>query len=148
MSKWQGFDQRKICPHCGGYETKLSHIGYKSKKSRRIDSILYIILVLNGGILLAVAVSLLLKGLMPPIGSVFSLLFLFGSLLLNKKNRDGLVQLMAPLLDWSDDSEEMQEGALVGYHLYCWHCKHSWQMTVEEWEAAGQNEINNIRKRR
>jgi hypothetical protein len=148
MSNWQGFDQRKICPCCGGYETKLSHIGYRSKKSKRMSSILYIILVLNGGILIAVAVSQLLKGIVPPIGSVITLLFLFGSLLLSKRNRNGLVQMTVPLLDRSDDSEEMQEGALVGYHLYCWNCKHNWQMTVEEWETAGQNEINNIRKRR
>ena len=148
MSNWQGFDQRKICPYCGGYETKLSHLGYRSKKSKRMSSILYIILVLNGGILIAVAVSQLLKGIVPPIGSVITLLFLFGSLLLSKRNRDGLVQMIAPLIDRSNDSEEMQEGALVGYHLYCWNCKNSWQMTVEEWEAAGQKEINNISNRR
>lgn len=148
MSNWQGFDQRKVCPRCGGYETKLSHIGYRSKKFRRMGSILFVILVLNGGILVALAVSRLLKGIMPPIGTVFSLLFLFGSLLLNKKNRDGLVQMMALILDWSDNNEEMQDGTLVGYHLYCWNCKNSWQMTTEEWETEGQKEINNIGNRR
>lgn len=148
MSNWQGFDQRKICPRCGGYETKLSHIRYRSRKSRQMDFILFIILVLVGGILIALAVSQILKGIVPPIGPVLTLLFLLGSMFLSKGNRDRLTQIMEYFLVQSAASEEMEENAHVGYYLYCWSCKHSWQMTVEEWEAAGQNEINNIRKRR
>jgi hypothetical protein len=71
MSKWQDFDQRKICPQCGDYQTRVVS---KQRQSFSSPRLLYS-LMRYIGVALVLIIALLLLSLRPL--NVYELGFLF-----------------------------------------------------------------------
>jgi len=126
MSGWRGFDQRKICPQCGEYQTRVA--AYRSLvrdslwTGRRI------------GLLVVVGLLILLLRLFPTwttvLATSFFVLVLSGVLLLAYR-------------EFSRTSDDAPKSGMLGYKLYCDHCGHKWEMTAAEWDAAGLRELQN-----
>jgi len=61
MSKWQGFDQRKICPNCGDYQTRVTPKQRQSLSSPRV----LFSLIRHIGVAIVLMIALLLLYLRP-----------------------------------------------------------------------------------
>jgi hypothetical protein len=135
MSKWQGFDQRKICPKCGDYQTRVASKQRQSFSSPRdIFSLIRYI-----GVAIVPVIALLLLYLRPL--NVYWLgLFFIGFV--------GLVIFFAYRSIYAGDGEKIDQqshqNSLIGYSLYCRNCAYTWEMTIEEWETSGRKESENF----
>ena len=142
MSQWQGFDQRKICPRCGEYETHLHQI--RQRSAQRILLTL-VGVTLGSSILAGVIVSRLLQGEMPPIGPTVTLLMLAGMFTFNRQLRTTLTEDVEYVLDHIFAKRGLKKdentGQVLGYYLYCTKCEFKWQFSTEEWELAGQQQL-------
>jgi hypothetical protein len=131
MSDWQGFDPRKVCPNCGGYQTSFG----KRERIPASQQTAWIVfaLAVPAFLLLAVfIVMVIVKGAIPDPGRMFGLLLTallgIGTLLFNKDIRRGF------------KASEQDEKPTVVYSLSCSDCGHTWERTVEEWERMAQQE--------
>lgn len=136
MSKWHGFDQRKICPKCGEYQTRVTSKQPQSFSSHRVLFLLMRYIAV--AILPMIALLLLyLRAL-----NVYLLgLFFMGFV--------GLVIFFAYRSIYSGEKEKIvqqsRENNWIGYSLYCRNCGYTWEMTSEEWETAGHQELEELR---
>jgi hypothetical protein len=131
MSDWQGFDPRKVCPNCGGYQTsfgKREHI----PASRQAVWALFALTLLIFLLIAIFVVLVIVKGTVPDAGRMFGLLLTvllgLGTLLFNRDIRRGFKE------------SEQDEKPTVVYSLSCSDCGHRWEMTMEEWEKIAQQE--------
>ena len=130
MSEWQGFDRRKVCPQCGGYQTGFG------KRERTTDSqqgtLALSLVALLALPLLAIFGVLMMRGAVPDPGLIFGLfltiLLGLGVLLFNRDIRRGL------------KASDRDNKSSTVYRLSCDDCGHIWEMTEEEWEATAQQE--------
>ncbi len=135
MSKWQAFDQRKICPKCGDYQTSVT---LKQRQSFSSPRILFLLMRYVGvAIVPMIALLLLYLRLL----NVYLLgIFILGFV--------GLVILFAYRSISSGVGEtidqQSREKNWIGYSLYCRNCDYAWEMTFEEWKIAGQKERENF----
>ena len=135
MSEWQGFDQRKICPKCGDYQTRVTSKQRQSFSSPRVlfSFMRYI------GVAIVPMIALLLLYLRPL--NVYLLgLFFVGFV--------GLVIFFAYRTIYSGEEktidQQSREKNWIGYSLYCRNCGYAWEMTIEEWKTAGRKERENF----
>jgi hypothetical protein len=136
MSTWQDFDQRKICPHCGEYQTQVVS---KQRQSFSSPRLLYSLMSYIGVALVPI-IALLLLSLRPL--NVYVLGFFFVGFV-------GVVIFFAYRTIYSGEGEKIdqqsQKKNLIGYRLYCHKCGYTWEMTTEEWETAGRKEgVNSL----
>lgn len=138
MSEWSGFDQRKVCPQCGDYQTGLGISERKrdpqDKRSMRIILIVAIsitLLLVIFTFIIAVAKEISFKSPQFIVLS-FILFVIVGSgasqtvvMYLNSRYKRNLAD------------EPLQPGERpTFYHLHCRNCGYEWEMTIEEWEQA------------
>lgn len=131
MSKWQGFDQRKICPNCGEYQTRVMP---KERPSFSSSAVRF-------SLLRSIGIAFV------PILALFMLylrtlnIWLLGAVFLGFA---GLVILIAYRSIDSQGTVTMDQQSraknFIGYRLYCRHCGYTWEMTAEEWETAERKE--------
>jgi hypothetical protein len=135
MSTWQGFDERKICPQCGDYQTRVASKQRQSFSSPR----LLFSLMRYIGVALVPILALFILSFRPL--NVYLLGFFFLGFV-------GVVIFLAYRTIYSGEGEKMarqsQEQSLIGYRLYCHNCGYTWEMTTEEWETAGRKERENF----
>lgn len=135
MSKWQGFDQRKICPKCGDYQTRATSKQRQSFASPRVlfSLMRYI------GVAIVPIIALLLLYLRPLNVYLLGLCFL---------GFVGLVIFVAYRSIYSGEGktidQQSPEKSLIGYSLYCRNCGYAWDMTIEEWNTAKRKERENF----
>jgi len=155
MSEWQGFDPRRVCPNCGGYQTGFG-IYKRTTDSPQGALVVLLALALMALPLAAIFILLMLKGAVPDQGRLIGLLLTsllgLGSILFNRDIRKGLKEY-----DWTRwDSlrskpkpskrerliEQMNQehDPSTIYSLSCHDCGHIWEMAAEEWERIGQQE--------
>lgn len=135
MSKWQGFDQRKICPKCGDYQTRISPRQPQPLSSSRV------LFSLRRYIWVAsVPIVVLLLLYLHPLNVFLPGLFFLGFV--------GLVIFIAYRSIYGGKgkttNQQSREKSRIGYSLYCRSCGHAWEMTIEEWQAAGRKERENF----
>ena len=135
MSKWQGFDQRKICPKCGDYQT---HVTPKQHQSFSSPHVLFS-LIRYIGVAIVPMVAILLLYLRPL--NVYLLgLFFIGFVC--------LVIFFAYRSIYSGEEQTIdqqpREKNWIGYSLYCRNCGYAWEMTVDEWKTAERKERENF----
>jgi hypothetical protein len=135
MFKWQGFDQRKICPKCGDYQTRVMSRQQQSFSSPRV----LLSLMRYIGVAIVPMIALLLLYLRPL--NVYLLgLFFLGFV--------GLVIFFAYRSIYSGKGEtidqQSREKNWIGYSLYCRNCDYAWEMTIEEWKTDRQKERENF----
>lgn len=147
MSQWPGFDSRKVCPQCGGYQTRL----WRYKRSpvaapRRLLG-LFFLAFLALLLLLIFFITLIIRHTLPEPYQVISLLFIvlmgLGSILLNHKVQRTLLNLLKRRgreSDLTPDAANLDHPS-VGYGLQCLNCGYKWEKTAEEWEKEGQKEV-------
>lgn len=159
MSEWQGFDQRKVCPNCGGYQTCF----WKHKRTAASPqgALVLLALALMAFPLLAIAIVLMLKGAMPSQGRLIGLLFTgllgLGTFLFNRDMREGLKEYDRTLVDYLRSKprkstkrdlllEEVNQGDAPStiYRLSCRDCGHTWEMTMDEWKKVEQKEREDL----
>jgi hypothetical protein len=143
MSEWQGFDQRKVCPQCGEYQTgfRISErrSGPQDLRSNRITLIIAISLILL--LVVFTVVMAIVKGASFKSPQViilfFSLFIILGSggsrivvTLLNARSNPSL----------ADKPFEPGEHPTY-YRLYCRNCRYEWEMTIDEWDHEAQVEL-------
>jgi hypothetical protein len=135
MSEWQGFDQRKICPKCGDYQTSVAS---KQRQSFSSPHVLFSLMRYIGVAIIPIIVFLLLS-LRPLNVYLLGLVFLVFV---------GLVVYFAYRSIYSSEGEAIDQHSrkknLIGYRLYCRNCGHAWELTIGEWETGGRSEKENI----
>lgn len=135
MSKWQGFDQRKICPQCGDYQTRVMTTERQSLSSRDVRFSLMRSIAVALVPIIAVLV-LYLRQL-----NVYLLGFCFLGFI-------GLVIFLAYRSIGNREAailaRQSRKKNLIGYRLYCRNCGHTWEMSTDEWESAGHTERQNF----
>ena len=138
MSKWQGYDQTRVCPNCGAYPAQMK-IGRRS--SPLIMFVILTAVVVSSSILSVDIISQVLRGSIPRLSTIFFLLSIIGMLLFNKKFKEELVAYSETLLDYINQRQDFsaastdQENEWVVYNLHCQNCGHKWKI----WEKAEKN---------
>jgi hypothetical protein len=131
MTDWQGFDQRKICPNCGGYQTSFGK-RERIPASRQAAWVLFALALLAFLLIAIFIIWVMVKGAIPDPGRMFGLLLTallgVGTLLFNRDIRKGF-----------KDSHQDEQPTIV-YSLSCGECGHTWELTLDEWERLGQQE--------
>jgi Ca2+/Na+ antiporter len=134
MSKWQGFDQRKICPKCGEYQTRVRFIQPEAlfSSSIRFSLVRYLA---AASIPIIVLYLYYLHWLNVYLISFCALGFL------------GLAIFFAYRNSNREEAEGIHQSAhkknSIGYSLFCHHCGYSWEITTQEWETAERQEREN-----
>jgi hypothetical protein len=145
MSQWQGFDSRKICPNCGGYETRLHKY---EKKPISFEMALLVLLSLTiaiavTGFLVFIFIGQIVKGHPLLLGFVLPFLFIVGNLLFNRGLKAGLAECYEIVAARNSSAGRINPASQwSGYHLYCWKCGFEWEIATEDWEKAGQHEVS------
>ncbi len=135
MSEWQGFDQRKICPKCREYQTRVTSKQRQLFSSPRVPfSLLRYI-----GVAIVPMIALLLWYLHSL--NVYLLgLFFMGFV--------GLVMFFAYRSIFNKEGEtidqQSREKNQIGYSLYCRNCGYAWEMTIEEWKTTERKQRENL----
>ena len=145
MSNWQGFDQRKVCPQCGDYQTDFRISERRSSpqdlRSDRITlavAISLILLLVVFAVVMAVVKGVSFKS--PQVIILFfSLFVIIGT---------GVSRIVVMILNSRFNPSLMDKPLEPGerptfYHLSCRNCGHEWEMTIDEWEQEEQAEVQN-----
>jgi predicted nucleic-acid-binding Zn-ribbon protein len=149
MSEWQGFDQRKICPKCGNYQTSVGKYKHLTITTAHIS----ITVILFVGMVILMVIMLLLPS--SPASSVrlwvlfFTSLTWLGVILFNPQIKKTLNQTDQTFQDFfsrknQSSSKQSQVPQWIGYRLECQNCGYTWKMTIDEWETEGQREQENL----
>ncbi len=137
MSTWRGFDQRKVCPQCGEYQTRVIRNPSSTPAPARL-SVLAALIV--GLVILTMIVLLLFVSPIPRerlwMLFVLSLIGLGLSLFHPRTKR-----ILGEDRSSRGHSQTSQE---ISYLLTCRHCGHQWELSNEDWETAGQRERENL----
>ena len=143
MTQWEGFDQRKVCPNCKGYHTKLSQL--EREQNSRSNAILAIIVLsitfIVTGALAALFFRQLTLGQSPHPALVLPFIILIVNLIFNRSLKDGVKE--SHTLIFFSKPGETSPGTLNFYHLHCMDCGHTWEKPADEWEAEARNESSN-----
>jgi hypothetical protein len=150
---WSGFDPRKVCPQCGGYQTRV----WKYDRSRAPSQkpIAFLLLTMLALLLLSIylVVLPLARGVFPRPAQLISLLFIalvgLGNVLFNANLKEVLRGLDGSLQRYFSGVKEepVEPGQLTGYGLECGECGCRWMKTSAEWELEVQKEAEELRER-
>ena len=135
MSEWPGFDQRRICPQCGGYQT---HFWKAERRSGSGLSKTWVLIALGavGAALLALLLVIGLTrrtwpGLGDFAGLFFTLLLGLVSLLLNPAIYRAIFKKFHPPGSQPEPPPAEETNRVC---LECWDCGCRWEMPLSEWE--------------
>lgn len=138
MSEWSGFDQRKVCPQCGDYQTS---VGISERKRDTQDKrSMRIILIVAISITMLLVIFTFVIAIAKEI-SFKSPQFIVLSFILSVIVGSGASQIVVMYLNSRYKRNLADEPLQPGerptfYHLHCRNCGHEWEMTIEEWEQA------------
>ncbi|MCB9110108.1 MAG: hypothetical protein H6634_02560 [Anaerolineales bacterium] len=127
MSEWQGFDQRKMCPNCGQYQTRL-------RTPRRRLKIVPIPIILLGAVTF---LAFLFFSFFSPNPTVRLWGIIFAALVWA-----GIMLIYASTMITS----RRQKGISQEFFLECISCGHVWKMTRGEWKTEEQRELETFKK--
>jgi hypothetical protein len=153
--EWSGFDARKVCPRCGGYQTHVWIVPTQGEAGKlpfawMAVALVILLLFLSALFILAAFPTALSRG--DPIAG-FSLIFvaLLVALLLNRHTRPFLTRNFPAILKLfrfneaeNSSSTQPPTSASVLYQLSCQTCGYRWQKTALEWEQQRQKELDTI----
>lgn len=153
---WTGFDRRKICPRCGGYQTRFGRFDI-SETSERPWGALRLLAALVFVLQIGIVVLLGNKGsgLDPTmvIGLIFTVILVLGVFIAFRIARRGrnsfgpaIRKRFHPDEPNSDSAPEASNGGSspVIYFLSCDACGYRWQKTAHEWEREGHQDVEDL----
>ncbi len=145
MSEWQGFDQRKVCPQCGEYQTGLGiserRRDPQNQRSMRIVLIVAVfITLLLVALTVATAIVKEVSFTNPRVVTLFFSLFI----IIGSGASRIIVRYLNSRQNPSLADTPLQPGERpTFYHLHCRNCGYEWEMTIDEWEQSVQEELHN-----